>query len=52
MELKFEFLETLLQYDYVQINRPWLFNHPRVSRWVGSTNATMPQQSVHPIPRY
>jgi hypothetical protein len=32
MELKFEFLDILLQYDYVHINRPWLFNHPKVSQ--------------------
>jgi hypothetical protein len=29
MDLKFDFLEKLLRYDYVQINRPWLFGHPR-----------------------
>lgn len=35
MELKFEFLDILLQYDYVHINRPWLFNHPKVGSWSG-----------------
>ena len=28
MELKFDFLDTLLAYDAVLINRPWLFDLP------------------------